>query len=291
MSDQYQQGRRGIPPTTGRRQFLAGLSSLAAAAWIGIDRQSPAAESSAAAAASPMPMIQLGKYRVSRLIVGNNPLLGYSYLGPHTDRHMKELCVDWDTTGLSDMPNSFRFYATVDPTNEVEELHEWKDDQGNIVIHGNNEGYWPWGGGIHVVKKEPVDAEASDYSSIVKVDWNGDPLGPMKATAGKEYLLQARIQAESDSTRFHSVVFTDGDPSEGNVISIRRVSIVEGETLVTTRWTPDSTGEKTIYVHLVHSGEELSYEESTDQMEVVVYSQEGPSTWREKVLYNMMPEL
>ncbi len=90
MPDQDQREGREVPPTTGRRQFLAGMSSLAAAAWIGIDRQTSAAESSTATEASPMPMIQLGKYRVSRLIVGSNPLLGYSYLGAHTDRHMKE---------------------------------------------------------------------------------------------------------------------------------------------------------------------------------------------------------
>jgi len=37
-----------------------------------------------------MPMITLGKHRISRLIVGSNPILGYSYLGAHTDRQMKE---------------------------------------------------------------------------------------------------------------------------------------------------------------------------------------------------------
>ncbi len=41
-------------------------------------------------APAPLPTIQLGKYRISRLVAGSNPILGYSYLGPHTDRHMKE---------------------------------------------------------------------------------------------------------------------------------------------------------------------------------------------------------
>jgi len=34
--------------------------------------------------------MQLGTHRISRLVAGSNPILGYSYLGPHTDRHLKE---------------------------------------------------------------------------------------------------------------------------------------------------------------------------------------------------------
>jgi hypothetical protein len=37
-----------------------------------------------------MPSIMLGQHRISRLICGSNPILGYSYLGQHTDKHMKE---------------------------------------------------------------------------------------------------------------------------------------------------------------------------------------------------------
>jgi hypothetical protein len=40
--------------------------------------------------AAPLPSIQLGKHRISRLVTGSNPILGYSYLGSHTDRQMKE---------------------------------------------------------------------------------------------------------------------------------------------------------------------------------------------------------
>jgi hypothetical protein len=37
-----------------------------------------------------MPMINLGPHRISRLIAGSNPISGYSYLGSHTDRQMKD---------------------------------------------------------------------------------------------------------------------------------------------------------------------------------------------------------
>lgn len=89
MSDHNHPHQAGAPSPVARRQFLAGFSSLAAAAWIGRDRPSSAAEPSGAAPAT-LPMIQLGKYRLSRLVAGANPILGYSYLGPHTDQHMKE---------------------------------------------------------------------------------------------------------------------------------------------------------------------------------------------------------
>jgi len=74
--------------TTTRRRFLAGISSAAAAAWIGVGKE--AAGQPSAGDEPSLPMITLGKHRVSRLLAGSNPIAGYSYLGPHTDRHMKE---------------------------------------------------------------------------------------------------------------------------------------------------------------------------------------------------------
>jgi hypothetical protein len=39
--------------------------------------------------AAPLPTIRLGPHRVSRLIVGSNPISGYSYLGHELDQEMK----------------------------------------------------------------------------------------------------------------------------------------------------------------------------------------------------------
>jgi len=71
----------------GRRRFLCQLSA-ATAGMLAARGISAAADP--AAAAAPLPTIQLGKYRVTRMIAGSNPLLGYSYMGQHSDRHMKE---------------------------------------------------------------------------------------------------------------------------------------------------------------------------------------------------------
>jgi hypothetical protein len=49
-----------------------------------LDRKEPRPQ------AEPLPSIKLGKYQISRLLVGANPINGYSYLGPHVDQHMKQ---------------------------------------------------------------------------------------------------------------------------------------------------------------------------------------------------------
>ncbi len=78
-----------IPSTpTARRRFLAQLAGLAATTAWGIGRTAVAAETSPSA--GPLPTIQLGRHRISRLVAGSNPILGYSYLGPHTDRQMRD---------------------------------------------------------------------------------------------------------------------------------------------------------------------------------------------------------
>ncbi|MCS7305208.1 MAG: hypothetical protein NZ602_08900 [Thermoguttaceae bacterium] len=75
----------------GRRAFLKQLSvGGAAAAAAGCTRSGIAATAESASAPEPLPTVKLGQYRISRLIVGSNPIHGYSYMGPHTDRHMKE---------------------------------------------------------------------------------------------------------------------------------------------------------------------------------------------------------
>jgi hypothetical protein len=90
-------GKRCNAKNTGRRQFLAQVAAAAAAsrlAWAGQaaegDRPAGAPAATPAGRAAPLPTLALGKHSVTRLIVGSNPINGYSYLGPHMDRHMKE---------------------------------------------------------------------------------------------------------------------------------------------------------------------------------------------------------
>lgn len=72
-----------------RRTFLSQLGFLSAAAGLAVSTRDLAA-GDAVGAGPPLPAIKLGSLSVSRLVAGWNPIGGYSYLGTHTDRHMKE---------------------------------------------------------------------------------------------------------------------------------------------------------------------------------------------------------
>ncbi len=79
----------------GRREFL---SQLSAAVAVGGSLKCSLGMASAASgmppqgkpATSPLPTIRLGEHNITRLVVGSNPISGYSYMGPILDRHMKE---------------------------------------------------------------------------------------------------------------------------------------------------------------------------------------------------------
>lgn len=68
-----------------RRDFLRQASLGMAVAALGdrVSAQNPAASST-------MPMIRLGRFQVSRLILGSNPILGYSHVSPLMDRLMTD---------------------------------------------------------------------------------------------------------------------------------------------------------------------------------------------------------
>ena len=81
----------------GRREFLSCLSGAAAgsALALGTTRGAGNVNSADTDPRAPLlPTIRLGEHRVTRLIVGSNPISGYSYMGPIMDRHMKEYFTD-----------------------------------------------------------------------------------------------------------------------------------------------------------------------------------------------------
>ncbi len=67
-----------------RRDFLATCSAAAAAGLLG-HNMAAATES----ARETLPTVSIGPYRVTRLIAGANPIVGYSYLGPVMDQEMR----------------------------------------------------------------------------------------------------------------------------------------------------------------------------------------------------------
>ncbi len=77
-----------------RREFLSKVSILTAMGLLGTSGTKAALIKSESGGHDPaianVPSMMLGKHRISRLICGSNPFLGYSYLGQHTDRQMKD---------------------------------------------------------------------------------------------------------------------------------------------------------------------------------------------------------
>jgi hypothetical protein len=80
--------------TTNRREFLSKLSMAAAIGLAGSAGSKVTAlgadGGNNAYTPQTMPTITLGPHTISRLVCGCNPMLGYSYLGAHTDRQMKD---------------------------------------------------------------------------------------------------------------------------------------------------------------------------------------------------------
>lgn len=78
------------PPAPSRRHFLRHAAGLAAG--LGAAPSLPAADGPATA--DPLlPTIKLGRHDVTRLIVGGNPIYGYS----HFNRHLSQYQTDWHT--------------------------------------------------------------------------------------------------------------------------------------------------------------------------------------------------
>jgi hypothetical protein len=127
-----------------RRAFLSQLGGLAAAAgfaWTGRAE----ADDPAPATSPVLPAISLGKHSITRLVAGWNPIGGYSYLGPHTDRHMKEyytadqtvaFLLDCEKAGI----NTHQF-SVADTTAEVlRRVREHGSGMNFFGLHAGREG-------------------------------------------------------------------------------------------------------------------------------------------------------
>ncbi len=98
------------PQANSRRDFLKGATTVAAGLMM------PGALN--AQASDPLPTIKLGPHRVSRLIVGSNPIFGYSHFNYILDRLMREyftderivkLMLDCEKHGINTWQASFNY--------------------------------------------------------------------------------------------------------------------------------------------------------------------------------------
>ena len=110
-SDHLGDASRSAPS---RRDFLHQTAGIAAA--IATMTPSVQATDQPASSSSMLPTIQLGSHRVTRLIIGGNPVYGYSHFNKHFDHHMTawhtpervvELLKRCEECGLNTFQNSY----------------------------------------------------------------------------------------------------------------------------------------------------------------------------------------
>lgn len=127
-------------PLSPRRRFLSQLMAMAAAG-------SPLAH--ATGSQDPkgpvLPSIALGRYRISRLVAGWNPIGGFSYLGQHMDRHMKEyFTVDRTVEFLQNCEregiNAHQFSPSEQTAEVLRRVREGGSKMQFICLHSGREG-------------------------------------------------------------------------------------------------------------------------------------------------------
>jgi hypothetical protein len=74
------------PAPTSRRDFLQQAAGITAG--VGVLASTASATDQPAGSTALLPTMQLGPHRVTRLIIGGNPIYGYSHFNKHFDRHL-----------------------------------------------------------------------------------------------------------------------------------------------------------------------------------------------------------
>jgi hypothetical protein len=226
-----------------------------------------------------IPVDQVADEIGSRVAIGTVTTSLDEIMNSGTGRSIREVCVPWDTRGLADSQYTYRFYVTVDPHDAVEgELHEWKEESGIRCMHGNNEGYWPWGAGIPVLKPDTSASEKKEGRDDIRTEAKSLALlkngrlrhAPGVVKMGETYKLRAHIKSTHDRSRFHNVTFSEGPPGEGKVISVKRVGIIEGDSYVWANWTPQQPGRKQLYVHISEHLGDTKRGNNSDRLPVIV---------------------
>ncbi|NPA25479.1 MAG: hypothetical protein GXO34_06605 [Deltaproteobacteria bacterium] len=210
---------------------------------------------------------------------------------------MKEVYVVWDTAGKAS-ENGYRFYVTLDPDNEItDELHEWKDADGQRILHGNNEGFWPWSSGVHVVRApEQIllqNAASERWLAVadIELEKEGEYLsaGPIPVTAGEEYRIRARIVTNAAyHPRFVNVCFYEEDFSgRRRLLAMRRISVIGAGSPVWCRWRPTQVGLSRLTAEVV--GSHVPVVDNDHGLTLAVHPARPQSSWQSSVFNSLLP--
>jgi|GEM_PF-2287022 len=232
--------------------------------------------------------------------------------GMLSGENMTEVCVPWDTAGLSAAEGGtggYRFEVHLDERNEVDEIHEgwgehpsegvpYRDEAtGGIAAQmdgGNNVGVFPWSNPVVVLPPPATPATASlssDARTIVfrrlslsedalsiEVDGAFHSQGPVSVPYGESRPLRARIDTAGFHAPYFPVVFYDGDPRDPkNAVASEMVrGLPEGYGYVRTNWTPERIGHHRLWVHMRGDSESTAEQNVWDFLDVNVTSDSPP---------------
>jgi hypothetical protein len=136
---------------------------------------------------------------------------------------------------------------------------DWSDSDGYIYT-GNNEGYWPWSGGVTVHASDKIpepgalhDVHVKSESLSVMVDGELENQDGVLLKKDTTYKLRAKVFFSGPSLDFTRVFFYDGNPEEsgrsiGNPIIMGNTG---NEGYAWAEWTPSEAGSYTLYLKVV----------------------------------------
>ncbi len=198
---------------------------------------------------------------------------------------MKEVCVNWDTTGLNNTgdPNyGYRFIVHIDEKNEVNEIHEgWKDAALSVEAEGgNNVGYFPWSNPIFVGPPPTAQAMAREIPKPVMVEdalaveteGGLESTGTVFLKTGEHYRLRAHINTETTHPHNFIALFYDGDPKQGGTLIASELvrGLPPGDAYIWTTWTPNTSGKRDIWAHIVGDLRYADRQNAWDSVTVMV---------------------
>jgi hypothetical protein len=180
---------------------------------------------------------------------------------------MREVCVPWDTTGLSNVASQFygyRFIVKLDKDNVVPEIHESRDAQGGELKGGNNEGTYPWSGAIMVSPPRAAAAAltevAPDHSTVTVPEGalavkstDGIRSVNLHLIKGKRYATRVHLMSDSQELANRILLAYDGNPTEGGKVIATRMlrGFVQGENYHWVDFTPKQVGTHDLWVHVL----------------------------------------
>ncbi len=198
---------------------------------------------------------------------------------------MKEVCANWDTTGLNNTGNpnyGYRFIVHIDEKMRLtRSMKDAKDAALSVEAEGgNNIGYFPWSNPIFVGPQPTAQAMAMEIPKPVMVEEalaieTEDGLkstGTVFLKTGEHYRLRVHIDTETTHPHNFIALFYDGDPKQGGTLIASELvrGLPPGDAYIWTIWTPNTSGKRDIWAHIVGDLRYADRQNAWDSVTVMV---------------------